>query len=84
MGDARATWEVLREVLGCGRGKRKGATCVFFRKDGVGLTDKGEIAEVFCEFYSQVGAKAGVKNQKGERGVLPGLHGCCCCCCCCC
>jgi hypothetical protein len=50
MGDARATWEVLGEILGDGRRKkRKGAACGFLRKDKVRLTDKGEI-EGFCEF----------------------------------
>jgi hypothetical protein len=40
---------------------------MFFRKDGVGLTDKGKIAEGFCEFYSQVGPKLAAKIKR-ERG----------------
>jgi hypothetical protein len=57
-----------------GGGREKGRRVVFFRKDGVGLTDKGEIAEGFCKFYSQVGPKQAVKIKR-ERAGLPGLHG---------
>jgi hypothetical protein len=39
MGDARSTWEVLGEVLGGGRRKRKGATCGFF-SEGWGRADR--------------------------------------------
>jgi hypothetical protein len=56
------------EVLGGGRRKGKAATCDFFRKDGLGLTDKGEIVEGFCEFYSQVGPKLAVKIKKEREG----------------
>jgi hypothetical protein len=70
MGDARATWEVLGEVLGGGRRKRKGAACGFFKKDGMGLTDKGEIAEGFCEFYLQVGPKLAAKIKREREGAF--------------
>jgi hypothetical protein len=74
MGDARATWEVLGEVLG-GRKKKGGKVrCGFFRREGVGLTGRAEVADGFCEFYSQVGPKL-VAKVKRERGGLPGLHG---------
>jgi hypothetical protein len=67
MGDARTTWEVLGEVLGGGRRKRRRSTCVLLKKDGVGLTDKGEIAEGFCEFYSQVGPKLAMIKRERNR-----------------
>jgi hypothetical protein len=70
MGDAKATWEVLGEVLGGGRRKSKGAACGFFRKDGVGLTDRGEIAEGFCKFYSQVGPKLVEKIKREKEGAF--------------
>jgi hypothetical protein len=64
VGDARATWEVLGEVLG--RRKTKGGKvgCGFFRKDGVGLTGKVEVAVGFCEFYWQVGPKLAAKIKR--------------------
>ena len=43
-GDLRATWEVLGEVLRGRRGRRTGATCGYFQKDGVGVTEGAEIA----------------------------------------
>jgi hypothetical protein len=43
---------VTLKVLG-GRKKKGGKVgCRFFRKKGVGLTGKAEVAEGFCEFYS--------------------------------
>jgi hypothetical protein len=57
-------------LLGGGRRKRKGSACVFFRKEGVGLTDKGEIAEGFCEFYSQVGPKLAAKIRRERDGAF--------------
>ena len=56
---------MLGEVLA---GRKKGGTgsaCGYF-KDGVGVTDKGQIAEGFCEFYSQVGPKL-MRRIKKER-----------------
>jgi hypothetical protein len=38
VGDARATWEALGEVLGGGKKKGGKVGCGFFKKDGVGLT----------------------------------------------
>jgi hypothetical protein len=43
---------------------------VFFRQDGVGLTDKGEIAEGFCEFYSQVRPKLAAKIKREREGAF--------------
>ena len=57
---------MLGEVLA---GRKKGGTgsaCGYF-KDGVGVTDKGQIAEGFCEFYSQVGPKLMRRIKKGMR-----------------
>jgi hypothetical protein len=62
MGDARATWEVLGEVLGGGNKGREKGGCRFFRKGDVGLTDKGEIAE---RFFSQVGQRPRVRKERG-------------------
>jgi hypothetical protein len=36
----------------------------------MGLTDKGEIAEGFCEFYSQVGPKLAAKINKERKGAF--------------
>ena len=44
MGDLRATWEVLGEALRGRKGKGAGATCRYFEKDGVGVTDGAQIA----------------------------------------
>jgi hypothetical protein len=66
MGDARATWEVVGEVLGCKNKRRGKVGCGFFRKEGVGLTGKVEIADGFCGFYLQVGPKL-VAKIKSER-----------------
>jgi hypothetical protein len=46
-----------------------------FRKDGVGLTGKVEVADWFCEFYLQVGPKLAAKIKREREGGLPGLHG---------
>ena len=54
-GDLRATWEVLGEVLRGRRGRRTGATCGYFNKDGVGVTEGAGIVGGFCDFYCQVG-----------------------------
>ena len=57
---------MLGEVLGGKKKGRTGSACGYFVKDGVGVTDKGQIAEGFCEFYSQVGPKL-VRRIKKER-----------------
>jgi hypothetical protein len=36
----------------------------------VGLTYKGEIAERFCEFYSQVGPKLVAKIERKKEGAF--------------
>ena len=38
VGDMRATWEVLAEVLGRGLKGSVGSACVYFRKGGVSAT----------------------------------------------
>jgi hypothetical protein len=72
--DARVTWEVLGEVLG-GRKKEGKVGCGLFSREGVGLTGKAEVADGFCEFYSQVGPKLAEKVTRKREGGLPGLHG---------
>jgi hypothetical protein len=48
-----------------GRLKKGGKLgCGFFRKEGVGLTGKAEVAEWFCEFYSQMGPKLAAKIKR--------------------
>ena len=65
-GDARASWEVLREVIGRGRGNRGGVPCGYFERGGEGVTDKGEIAAGFCDFFTEVGLRlaAGVGRER--------------------
>ena len=43
-GDLKTTWEVLGEVLRGKGGRKSGVACGHFEKDGVGLTDRDEIA----------------------------------------
>jgi hypothetical protein len=42
----------------------------FFRKKGVGLTDKGEIADEFCKSYLQVGPKLAARIRKEREGAF--------------
>jgi hypothetical protein len=44
--------------------------CGFFRKDGVELTGKVEVADGFCEFYSQVGPKFAAKIKRVREGAF--------------
>jgi hypothetical protein len=44
--------------------------CGFFRKDGVGLTGKVEVVDVFCEFYLQVGPKLVAKIKREKEGAF--------------
>jgi hypothetical protein len=41
-----------------------------FRKEGVGLTGKAEVADRFCEFYSQVRPKLAVKIKREREGAF--------------
>ena len=50
-GNARATWEVLGEVLKGRRGRGNGAACGYFRTEGGAVTDGDKIAGGFCDFY---------------------------------
>jgi hypothetical protein len=61
-------------VLGSATKKGGKVGCAFFRREGAGLTGKAEVADEFCEFYSQVRPKLAAKVKR-ERGGLPGLHG---------
>jgi hypothetical protein len=59
-----------------GRKKKKGKVgCGFFRKEGMGLTGKAEVAERFCEFYLQVGPKLAVKIKRERKGAFLDLMG---------
>ena len=70
-GDARASWEVLREVIGRGRGNRGGAPCGYFERGGEGVTDKGEIAAGFCDFFTEVGPRLAARvRRERERAFL--------------
>ena len=70
-GDARASWEVLREVIGRGKGRKGWAPCGYFRKDGVGVTDSGGIAAVL---FTKVGPRLAARVRR-ERGGFPGILG---------
>ena len=70
MGDLRATWGVLGEVLGGRKKGGRGAACGYFKKDGVGLTDRGKIAEGFCDFYSKVGPKLAARIGRERDGAF--------------
>jgi hypothetical protein len=54
-------------VLGGGKKRGGKVGCGFFRRDGVGLTGKVEVADGFREFYSQVVPKLAAKIKR-ERG----------------
>ena len=64
MGDLQATWEVLGEVIKGRKGRRGGASCGYFTKDGAAVTEGQKIAEGFCDFYSEVGPKLAAKIPK--------------------
>ena len=70
VGDMRATWEVLGEALRGRRGRRSGATCGYFSKDGVGITDRGQIAGGFCDFYCKVGPKLAARVGREREGAF--------------
>ena len=66
-GDLKTTWEILGEVLN--RRKRKDtATCRYFEKEGVGITDGEKIAEEFCKFYCGVGPDLARKISNQREG----------------
>jgi hypothetical protein len=44
--------------------------CEFFRKEGVGLTGKVEVAVGFCGFYSEVGPKLAAKISREREGAF--------------
>ena len=69
IGDLRATWEVLGEVLR-GRRGRAGLACRYFKQDGGVVTEGGQIAEGFCDFYSQVGPKLAARLGKERDGAF--------------
>ena len=69
-GDLRATWEVLGEVLRGRKGRARGVPCRYFDKDGVGVTDGGQIAGGFCDFYCQVGPKLADRLARERDGAF--------------
>ena len=69
-GDLRATWEVLNELL---RGRSRqdgGGTCRDFEKGGVGITDRVEIAEGFCDSTIWSGLSWQQDLRESKRGRL--------------
>jgi hypothetical protein len=44
--------------------------CGFFRKEGVFLTGRMEIADEFCGFYSEVGQKLAAKIKREREAFL--------------
>ena len=69
-GDLRATWEVLGEALRGRRGRRSGATCGYFNKGGEGVTDGGQIARGFCDFYCGVGPGLAARLGREREGAF--------------
>ena len=67
-GDARATWEVLGEVIRGRRGRDKGVACGYFKGDRGGVTDGAKIAEGFCDFYCKVGPKLAARIGRTRDG----------------
>ena len=74
-GDLKATWGVLGEVLRGRRSGRNGATCGYFDKDGVGVTDGDRIVGGFCDFYCQVGPELAGRIAKERDGAFLGYMG---------
>ena len=66
-GDMRASWEVLREVIGRGKGRKGWAPCGYFRKDGVGVTDSGGIAAVL---FTKVGPRLAARVSREREGAF--------------
>ena len=62
-GDAKATWEVLRGVIGWGWGNKGMGPCGYFEKGGEGVMDKGEIVAGFCDFFMEVGPRLGLEGK---------------------
>ena len=69
-GDLKTTWEVLGEVLNRRKCKRGAATCRYFEKDGVGITDGRKISEGFCKFYCGVGPELARKIGRQREGCF--------------
>ena len=67
IGDLKATWETLNEVIRGRKSRHGGSECMYFSKDGVGITDGKSIAEGFCDFYCNVGPKLAAKIPKDRK-----------------
>ena len=50
------------------RGQR-GAVCQYFEQGGAAVTEEGQIAQGFCNFYSQVGPKLASRLGKEREGA---------------
>ena len=50
------------------RGQR-GAVCQYFEQGGAAVTEGGQIAQGFCDFYSQVGPKLASRRGKEREGA---------------
>ena len=60
-GDLRSTWQVLGEALKGRKSTKGGDPCKYFEKNGRGITDGQEIANLFCDFYCKVGPELAAK-----------------------
>ena len=67
-GDAKRTWNVIRDVIG-----KKGSYRDTFPKDilseGVKIIDEKTIAETFNKFFINVGPKIGRQNLKIGKDI---------------
>ena len=69
-GDVSASWKVLREVIGRHGGNSGVVPCGYFRKDGVAVTDKREIAVGLCGFFTKVGPRLMVMVRREREGAF--------------
>ena len=66
----------MGEALRGRRGRKTGATCGYFNKDGVGVTEGGQIAAGFCDFYCKVGPQLAARlGREREGAFLEYIHG---------
>ena len=67
VGDLRATWETLGEVLSGKKGKDRSSACRYFSGEDGPVTDGQKIVKGFCDFYCQVGPKLAARIPKEQH-----------------
>ena len=53
-----------------GRSGKGGSVCRYFEKEGLAVTDGGEIAQGFCDFYSKVGPELAARLGREREGAF--------------